>query len=111
MKQNPTSEFERQRLDIPSELFSQGLQPNPFRIYFRLRYMSKGKSFVHVTHAALAKRLRMDDETVRRGIRHLERAGCISTSRSVNPFSGQPMNRYDFLPESSFRKDALDARA
>ena len=106
MNKNPTPEFERQRLDIPPELFSQGLQLSPFRVYFRLRYMSRGESYVHVTHSALAKRLRMDEETVRRAIRHLETVGCIKTTWSVNPHSKQPMNRYDFLAGSSFRKDA-----
>ena len=96
MNKNPTSEFDRQRLDIPDQLFTEGFQLSPFRVYFRLRYMSRGSAFVHVSQASLAKRLHLDEETIRRSIRHLEGIGCITTTPSAHPFSKQPMNRYDF---------------
>jgi DNA-binding MarR family transcriptional regulator len=108
---NPTEEFNRQRLDIPGELFSEGMQLSPFRVYFRLRYMSNGADFVHVTHENLAKRLRLDAETIRRSVRHLERTGCIKTSASEHPFSKKPMNRYDFLPGTPINEWVKNARA
>lgn len=103
-KTNPTSEFDRQRIDIPEELFAQGLQLSPFRVYFRLRYMARGSAFVHVSQSSLAKRLRLDEETIRRSIRQLEDAGCITTAPSVNPFSKRPMNQYTFSTPTLFRK-------
>lgn len=90
-------DFQRQRLDISEQLFRLGLDLTAFRVYFRLKYMSRGQREVHATQNMIAKSLRLSAESVRKAIRRLEAVEALTTELAQNPFSGKMMTKFVFL--------------
>lgn len=105
---NSEDEILRQSYVPPKEIYSLKISPTAFRTFMTLYWMAKGSSNVQVPHRTLAKYSGTSEETQRRAIRELEKAGVIRTSTELQKFKNVMVNRYDFCHPNAFKKSEAE---